>query len=175
MKSEDLESLNPVEGADRAARRKLSIRSELLLAMLPTLTILLVLALVEVLSRQRLLFASLASSAFLIYLDPEHGTNTVRTLVVSQILAAVVGFAAYQAIGPGYWASGVALVGTILLMILLDAVHPPAVSTSLGFALRAGDDSNLVLFAVAVGITSLLVLLQRSAVWLLARYSHPRK
>ncbi|MEC4818085.1 MAG: hypothetical protein SAK29_33165 [Scytonema sp. PMC 1069.18] len=50
------------------------------------------LAFVEVLSRQRLLFASLASSAFLIYLDPQHGSNTVRTLVLSQMMAASIGF-----------------------------------------------------------------------------------
>jgi starch phosphorylase len=31
-----------------------------------------------------------------------------------------------------------------------DAVHPPAVSTSLSFALRAGNENNLVLFALAV-------------------------
>ncbi len=63
------------------------------------------------------------------------------------------------------------MVATIVLMILLDAVHPPAVSTSLGFALRAGDADNLTIFAMAVGITAVLVLLQRAAVWVLGRYA----
>ena len=76
-------SLRPLHGADRPVRRELSLRDEFLLALLPTLTILTVLGLVEALSRQRLLFASLASSAFLVYLDPQHGTNTVGTLVLS--------------------------------------------------------------------------------------------
>jgi CBS-domain-containing membrane protein len=163
------DSLRPVEGANRVLRRRLSLRGELLLALLPTVIVLLVLGLVEVLSRQRLLFASLASSAFLIYLDPQHGTNSVRTLIIAHVSAALLGFSLYWAVGPGYLAGGSAMVLTILLMILLDAVHPPAVSTSLSFALRAGEESNLVLFGLALGITAVLVVLERSAVWLLAR------
>lgn len=55
---------------------------------------------------------------------------------------------------------------------LLDAVHPPAVATSLSFALRAGKETNLILFAMAVGITAMLVLLEKCALWLLTKYSH---
>lgn len=73
----DRSSLKPIEGANRALRSRLDLKGELLLATAPTVTVLGVLALVEVLSRQRLLFASLAASAFLIYLDPQHGANSV--------------------------------------------------------------------------------------------------
>lgn len=163
------ESLSAGPGEVRQARRRFGIRGELALAFLPTVTVLLVLALVEALSRQRLLFASLASSAFLIYLDPEHGTNRVRTLVVSQLAAALIGAGAYALLGPGYLAGGGAMVATIVLMIVLDAVHPPAVSTALGFALRTAGPSNVALFGLALGVTALLVVLQRAAVWGLAR------
>ena len=146
-------------------------KQELLLAILPTLTMLAVLAFVEAFSRQRLLFASLASSAFLIYLDPNHGTNSTRTLVASQIGAAVVGWIAFVAFGPGYSAAAVAMLVTIALMIVADVVHPPAVSTSLSFAFRAGSDSNLLLFALAVGMVALLVVIERASLWLLARSS----
>lgn len=142
------------------------------MAGLPTVTVLAVLALVEVLTEQRLLFASLASSAFLIYLDPEHGTNSVRTLMVSQLLAAAVGMTTFMIIGDGYFSGGAAMVITITLLILLDVVHPPAVATAMSFALRAGDTSNLVLFGLAVLITGVLVLLERVALWILARYAH---
>ena len=165
-----LESLEPIEGANRAARRRLSLRGEFLLALGPTVTVLVVLALVEALSEQRLLFASLASSAFLIYLDPQHGTNTVRTLVIAQMLAAILGFATYAAFGGGYLSGGSAMVATIVAMILLDAVHPPAVATAMAFALRAGEETNLALFGLAVGMTAVLVVLERLALWLLARY-----
>lgn len=167
--NQDRTSLKPIEGANRSLRRRLTLKGEFALAFAPTTIILAVLALVEVLSQQRLLFASLASSAFLIYLDPQHGTNSVRTLMTSQVMAATLGFLTYLVLGPGYWSAGCAMVLTIALMILLDAVHPPAVSTSLSFALRAGNENNLVLFGLAVGITATLVLLERFALWLLAQ------
>lgn len=64
---------------------------------------------------------------------------------------------------------------TIVLMILLDVMHPPAVSTSLSFAFRAGNESNLLIFAFAVSITATVVGLQRASIWLLARYTPPRR
>lgn len=164
-------SLKPVEGANRSLRRRLDLKGELVLAAVPTAIILTVLALVEVLSRQRLLFASLASSAFLIYLDPQHGTNTVRSLMFSQIMAATIGFITHIFFGTGYISGGSAMVITIVLMIVLDVVHPPAVATSLSFALRAGNETNLVLFGLAVAITAVLVGLERFTLWVLARYS----
>lgn len=169
--NDERSSLKPIEGANRSLRKRLDLRGELILASGPTVIVLGVLALVEVLSRQRLLFASLASSAFLIYLDPQHGTNMVRTLVTSHMMAASIGFLTYVLLGPGYPAAGTAMVITILLMIVLDVVHPPAVATSLSFALRAGNENNLVLFGLAVGITAMLVVLERLALWILARYS----
>lgn len=169
--SRNRSSLKPIEGANRSLRRRLTLKGELALATAPTAIVLGVFALVEVLSRQRLLFASLASSAFLIYLDPQHGTNTMRTLTIAQIMAAIIGWITYMIFGSGYLSGGVAMVVTIVLMILLDVVHPPAVSTSLSFALKAGNENNLVLFGLAVGITALLVALERFTLWVLARHS----
>ncbi|HEX6913159.1 MAG TPA: HPP family protein [Longimicrobium sp.] len=165
------ESLKPVQGASRSLRERLHLKGELMLAALPTATVLLVLLMVEVLSEQRLLFASLASSAFLIYLDPQHGMNSVRSLVMAQMGAALLGVGTFLLLGPGYDSAAAAMVLTILLMILSDAVHPPAVSTALSFALRAGDESNVLLFGLAVGMTAVLVLLERVALWMLARYA----
>ena len=168
------DSLRPIEGARRSLRRNLDLKGELVMALLPTVTILTVLGMVEVLSRQRLLFASLASSAFLIYLDPQHGTNTIRTLVTSQMLAATIGLVMHLFLGPGYLSGGSAMVVLIVLMILLDAVHPPAVATSLSFAFRAGDESNLVLFGLALGMTTMLVVIERLMLWFLANYRSRR-
>ena len=163
------DSLEPGSAAARARRRRLPLSGEFALAVLPTATVLAVLALVEAVTQQRLLFASLASSAFLIYLDPEHGTNRVRTLVVAQSLAALSGAALHVAIGPSYVAAGGAMVVTIGLMIALDAMHPPAVATAMAFGLRAEDASNVALFGLALAITAVLVLLQRAALWTLTR------
>jgi CBS-domain-containing membrane protein len=167
--SGDKESLKPIAGAERHLRRRLSLSGEFVLAALPTATILVVFAFVEVLIQQRLLFASLASSAFLIYLDPQHGTNSVRTLATAQMLAAVLGLATCQFIGPGYTSAALAMSMLIVCMILLDVVHPPAVATALSFALRAGPESNILLSGLAVGITVVLILMERTSLWLLAR------
>ena len=120
-------------------RKRIGLKNELLLALMPTLTVPLVLALVEILSNQRLLFASLASSAFLIYLDPGHAVNKVRTLVTAQMGAAVIGLLSFLLLGPGYLSGGLAMVLAIMAMVMFDVMHPPAVSTALSFGLRAGD------------------------------------
>ncbi len=167
--SSDRDSLKPIPGAERALRRRLDLKDEILLALLPTVVVLMALGLVEAFSRQRLLFSSLASSAFLIYLDPQHGTNRIRTLVASHLTAAVIGLAFNLILGPGYWSAGCAMVLTIAVMILLDVVHPPAASTALGFAFRAADESSPLLFAMAVGMIAALVAIERYSVWWLAR------
>lgn len=133
--------------------------------------------LLELLSNQRLLFASLASSCFLIYLDPGHRTNSGRTLLVSQLGAAGLGFAAHALLGPGYVGAALALVAIIGLMVLTDCMHPPAVATALNFAFRAGSgEGNLLLFGLAVGLVLVLVAVQRGSAYLigwLARTSTP--
>ena len=164
-----MKSRQPSSEQQRALRRRLSLRDEFALALLPTATVLVVFALVEAVSEQRLLFASLASSAFLIYLDPQHGMNRARTLLLSQLSAATLGVTLDALIGSGYLAGGLAMMATITLMILLDAMHPPAISTSLIFAFRTADASNALLFALAVGATVALLGLERSAVWFLSR------
>ncbi len=126
--------------------------------------------LVEWWSQQHLLFASLAASAFLIYLDPHHNSNTPRTLILSQLLAVTIGVLANSFLGAGYNASAVAMVVTIVIMTVLDIVHPPAVSTALSFAFVAGSQNNLALFSLAVGMIALLVGLERFSLWILARF-----
>lgn len=165
------ESIQPSKRQLRVARQRLGWRGEILLALLPTITVLIVIAVVERFSQQRLLFASLASSAFLIYLDPLHGTNSTRTLVIAQVGAALLGFAACAAFGAGYPAAAGAMLVTIAVMIGFDAVHPPAVATALSFAFREGPESNLLLFTIAVAMLAALVLLERASLWVMARSS----
>jgi len=148
--------------------RRLRLKDELLLAMLPTATVLVMLALVDKLGRQHLLCAALASSAFLIYLDPKHETNAARTLVLSQMMAAIAGASVWSILGSGYTSAAIAMSASIVLMVLLNAIHPPAVTTSLAFSLRPDNNSSLALFGLAVAITASLVLLQRAVLWLVA-------
>ena len=148
--------------------RQLTIWEELKLAVLPTGTVLAAIVLMEIFLQQRLLFTSLASSAFLIYLDPGHAMNTVRRLVASHLLAAVIGSAAIALIGPTYVSAALAMIAIIVVLVTFGILHPPAVSTALAFAFRPAAEDNLLLFAAAVGMIALLVL-QRAVLFLLAR------
>jgi CBS-domain-containing membrane protein len=157
----------PINTSQASSLPRHSLRDNLSLALMPTITVLIVFAVVEEWSHRRLLFASLASSAFLIYLDPKHETNSGRTLVFAQGLAALVGFAAHALLGSSFWAAGGAMVVIIFAMIFARAMHPPAVSTALSFALGAGSGRGLLVFAVCVGLIIVLVFVQRTVVRLL--------
>jgi CBS-domain-containing membrane protein len=148
-------------------RRRLSVRDELLLALLPTATVLPMLGVIEAFGRYHLLCASMATSAFLIYWDPRNEMNSVHAVVVSQITAAGVGWLMWLLLGGGYAAAAGAIPLAILVMILLKAVHPPAISTALAFAMHLDPTGSFVLFALAVGITALLVALQRAVLRLM--------
>ncbi|RZL06739.1 MAG: HPP family protein [Hymenobacter sp.] len=154
------------------SRPRLGWRREVLLALLPTLTVLALLWLLKLLSNQQLLFASLASSCFLIYLDPGHPANSARALLISQLSAAVLGFGFHAWLGPGYLGAALALVSVIGVMILTNTMHPPAVATALNFAFRAGTgEGNLALFGLAVGVVLVLLAVQRGSAYLLRRFT----
>lgn len=162
----------PPTPATPLSRPRLGWQREVLLALLPTLTVLGLLWLLKLLSNQQLLFASLASSCFLIYLDPGHPANSARTLVVSQLGAAVLGYGLHAWLGPGYLSAALALVSVIGLMITTDTMHPPAVATALNFAFRAGSgEGSLVLFGLAVGLVLVLLAVQRGSAYLLRRFT----
>ncbi len=118
--------------------------------MLPTLTVMGVLLLVDRFTQQTFLFASLASSAFLIYRDPEHGMTRVTSLVPAHLLASVIGLVTFTFFGEGHLSGAVSMVITITLLIALNIMHPPAVSTSLVFAFRAQQESAFTIFLLAL-------------------------
>jgi len=165
----------PVTASTPAAplgRPRLGWRREVLLALLPTITVLVLLWLLRLLSNQQLLFASLASSCFLIYLDPGHPANSARTLVISQLSGAVLGAGLHALLGPGYASAALALLGVIAVMIVTNTMHPPAVATALNFAFRAGSgEGSLALFGLAVGLVLVLLAVQRGSAYLVRRFT----
>ncbi len=88
--------------------------------------------------------------------------NRIRTLLIAQGGAALIAYGATVIFGPSYAVAGVCVVLVIALMVLLDVMHPPAVSTALSFGFTASKPSSLVIFAIALGMLILLVLLQRA-------------
>jgi CBS-domain-containing membrane protein len=143
---------------------------DLALAVPPTLIVLGATFLIEELRHQRVLFASLASSAFLIYRAPHHPMNGVRVMVTAHLAGVTLGFGAATFMGAGYLAGATAMVATIVALILLDTVHPPAISTALGFAFFERKDQSAGLFLVALAMLAALVMLQRAAVWAVRRF-----
>ena len=165
------DSLSTVVGPSARLRRRLSLKSELTLAALPTVTVVVMLLITDQFDTRHLLllFTALASSAFLIYLDPLHAMNNVRTLISSHTGAAGFGVAAWWLFGHSYPAAVVAMLVTIFFMIVFDVMHPPAASAALLFARSPDSQHQLIFFVLAVVIVALLVLPQRSGVWLFAR------
>ena len=170
MRSSDQRE-SPREARQRAPRRG-GLKGELTLAALPTLTVMGVFLLVEVFTRQTFLFASLASSAFLIYKEPDNGMNQVKTLVPAHLTAAVVGLGTFFVFGEGYLAGATSMAMTIALLITFGIVHPPAISSSLVFAFRAHQESEIVIFFLAVCMVAGLFVIERVTVVLLRRYEH---
>jgi len=164
-----VEPIRESEAAARIDRRPFTFREELVLAMLPTGTVLLVLLVVEQLADQRLLFASLASSAFLIYIDPGHLTNRVRTLALAHGSAATIGGCVDFLFGNGYLPAAISMIAAIIVTLALKAVHPPAISTALSFAFRPGDADKWAIFMAALAVIVVLVILQPLSAKLLAR------
>lgn len=126
-------------------RKEQSLKPRLLLALLP-LAIVFILLGIEVFVRQHVLFTSLVSSVFLIYLLPKHPMNDSLTLVISQGLAALVGYGSF-------WFT--------LLLVLLGRLHPPAIATSLIFNYRTHDESDLMLFGLLLGLIGMLFLMKK--------------
>ncbi|MBD0277011.1 MAG: HPP family protein [Flavisolibacter sp.] len=136
---------------------------------MPTAMIIAVLIILEAFSKQHLLFSSLAGSAFLIYLDPKHPTNEVRTLTISHMASAVIGYLVFFVAGPGYMAAAISMIIAIAVMIIAKAMHPPAVSTALIFAFQYTRMNTLMMFFFAVLLLAILIVLQRVSLWLINR------
>ncbi len=142
--------------------------------MLPTAVVLIVLMIVKVLSDQRVLFASLASSAYSIYLSPENRSNSIRCLVSSQLAAAVAGIGFDALLGANYYAAGLSMVSTVAVTIAADVFHPPATATALSFAFRSNKITSLRLFVLCLVMVAILIGLQRATLKAVARLSRRR-
>ena len=154
---------------DEIMRENFDIKTQITLAIMPTITVLGVLMLLQAFSKQQVLFSSLASSAFLIYLEPKHPVNSIRTLIIAQSSAAIIGYLTFLVAGTGYAAAASSMIIAIAVMIFANAMHPPAVSTALLFAFQPPKANTLLLFLFALLLLVILVVLQRLSLWIIRR------
>jgi CBS-domain-containing membrane protein len=125
------------------------------------IAIVLILLGVEILTRHHILFTSLVSSIFLIYVNPEDPMNDTLTILVSQILATGVGYTSYLLLGDSYWAGCVTVISVTFILVGIDKLHPPAIATSLIFNYRTHSQSDLVLFGLLIGLIAILFLMKK--------------
>ena len=97
----------------------------------------------------------------------------MRTFLVAQGSAALLGFGSVSLLGTGFLAPGVALVLTIVLIITLDAMHPPAMSTALSFAFHTSSLKTLAIFGLTMVVIASLVTLQKAAFCLVQKAGPP--
>ena len=96
----------------------------------------------------------------------------VARRLVAALAGAVLGYGFHEWLGPGYLSAALALVSIIAVMISTNTMHPPAVSTALNFAFRAGTgEGNLALFGLAVGLVLVLLAVQRGSAYLVRRFT----
>src|SRR5262245_21718204 len=150
---------------DELRRRRDRLVMELLLALPPTATVLATLLLLEAVAQRRVLFPSLAASAFLIYRDPMHAMNGACVTVAGHLVGVVLGIGAWAALHPGNLAGAGALAATDGVLILGEVVHPPAVSTALGFAFFPAEADAVGWFVIALMVLAALVVVQRGITW----------
>ncbi|MDQ2751522.1 MAG: HPP family protein [Bacteroidota bacterium] len=155
--------------------RRYDLQTDILLAVMPAVATIILLLLLNTFGKQEILFSSLASSAFLIYLEPEHPTNNVRTLLIAQLSAAVIGYLVYRIVGAGYTSAAISMIIAIAVMIAAKAMHPPAVATALVFAFQHAKPNTLLMFFVAVFFLVILIVLQRTSLWLIKRSTNKKE
>jgi CBS-domain-containing membrane protein len=145
------------------------VAADLAMAVPPTAIVLVAFFGTQLLTSHPILFASLASSAFLIYRLPHHYMNRVRVMVAAQTVGWLFGLGSSAVFGSGYTAAALAMIGTIVVLISFRIVHPPAVSTALGFSLFGPNASTVESFLVALTIVASLAILQRVVTWVFLR------
>lgn len=141
-------------------RKEQSLKSRLLLSLFP-IAIVFVLLGIEILVRQHMLFTSLVSSIFLIYLLPDDPMNDSLTIVISQALAALIGYAGYWLLGNSYLSACLSILMITLLLVLIGRLHPPAIATSMIFQYRTHSESDLVLFGLLLVLIVVLFLAKK--------------
>jgi CBS-domain-containing membrane protein len=149
--------------------RRFDLKTEVALATVPVAMIIAVLMLLETFSKQQLVFSPLASSAFLIYLDPRHPTNSTRTLIIAQASTAIIGYVAYLIAGSGYLSAAISMIIAVSVVLLTKAMHPPAVSSALIFAFQYTKPNTLMLFLFALLLLVITIVLQRISIWIIKK------
>ena len=122
------------------------------------------------------LVASMGASAVILFIMPGSPLAQPWPLVGGQMVSAVIGIASSQMIANTVLASGCAVGGSILAMLLLRCLHPPGAATALT-PIMAGDPITtlgygFVLMPVGLNVAIMLVMTIAINRWVL-RHEYP--
>jgi CBS-domain-containing membrane protein len=119
--------------------------------------------------RQTAIIASLGASSFIAFTMPHARLSKARVLVGGYLVGTMAGCLCWYLHTRPFWGllqippasvqvvAGALAVGlAILLMVVMNAEHPPAAGLALAFVLNAWDGHTVIV--VLVGITSLVAL-----------------
>ena len=123
-----------------------------------------------------ILVASMGASAVILFIMPGSPLAQPWPLVGGQMLSAIIGIACAQMIENTVLASGCAVGGSILAMLLLRCLHPPGAATALT-PIIAGDPvgfDNYSFVLTPVGINVAIMLIMAIAInRCILRYAYP--
>jgi len=105
-----------------------------------------------------ILFASFASSAFLMFIFPESKTAKMARFVKSYIIGGVMGVAGFMLlplIGT-YLSVGIILFAMAIMLVWTDSVHPPAMGLALAFIIYNVGYTGIAI--ATVGVVMLIIM-----------------
>ena len=103
-----------------------------------------------------LLLASLGSTAVTLFGLPKAPAAKPRSALVGQISAAIVGWCTQYFLGSEWYAAAVAVTLSLVVMVLLNAVHPPGGATALT-AILTPQEWTFIIAPIAVGVAFLVL------------------
>jgi len=123
-----------------------------------------------------IIVASMGASAVILFIMPGSPLAQPWSLVGGQMVSAIIGIACAQMIENTVLASGCAVGGSILAMLLLRCLHPPGAATALT-PIIAGvpvgfDNYSFVLTPVGINVAIMLIMAIAINRWIL-RYEYP--
>ena len=123
-----------------------------------------------------IIVASMGASAVILFIMPGSPLAQPWPLVGGQMVSAIIGIACAQMIENTVLASGCAVGGSILAMLLLRCLHPPGAATALT-PIIAGvpvgfDNYSFVLTPVGINVAIMLIMAIAINRWIL-RYEYP--
>ncbi len=103
-----------------------------------------------------LLLASLGSTAVTLFALPKAPAARPYNAIVGQISAAIVGWGTQYLLGSEWYACAIAVTLALVVMVLLNCVHPPGGATALT-AILTPQDWTFIFAPVAVGVLFLVI------------------